>query len=176
MGKKCAFLISQVHLVEEQRRLLRNVEVLVAVKDKTLNNIFTLVVTLMIIVNTVNMGGQLDLDVIKAVFKKPIGPAVGFCSQFLLMPLFSFGVGWLMSDDILFRLGLFVLGCCPGGTGSNFWCILLGGDINLSITMTFISTIAALGMMPFWLWSLGRFLSKEAFVIPFGRLIMSLIL
>ncbi len=50
-----------------------------------------------------------------------------------------------MSDDILFRLGLFVLGCCPGGTGSNFWCILLGGDINLSITMTFISTIAALG-------------------------------
>ena len=25
-----------------------------------------------------------------------------------------------------------------GGSASNFWCILLGGDINLSITMTFI--------------------------------------
>ena len=31
-------------------------------------------------------------------------------------------------------------------------------------------------MMPFWLWSLGRFLSDNAFVIPFDRLIMSLIL
>ena len=76
-----------VALTYTDRRLLREIEVLVAVKDKTLNNIFTLVVTLMIIVNTVNMGGQLDLNVIKAVFKKPVGPAVGFCSQFLLMPL-----------------------------------------------------------------------------------------
>lgn len=25
----------------------------------------------------------------------------------------------------------------PGGTGSNFWTALFGGDINLSITMTF---------------------------------------
>ena len=58
---------------------------------------------------------------------------------------FSYGVGWLLFDDKLFRLGLFVLGSCPGGTGSNFWCILLNGDLNLSITMTFISTVAALG-------------------------------
>ncbi len=80
-------LFLKVDLTYQDRRLLREIEVLVAVKDKTLNNIFTLVVTCMVIINTVNMGGQLDLDVIKAVFKKPIGPAVGFCSQFLLMPL-----------------------------------------------------------------------------------------
>ncbi len=40
-----------------------------------------------------------------------------------------------------------MLGCCPGGNGSNFWTLLLGGDINLSIVMTFVSTIAALGEM-----------------------------
>ena len=57
----------------------------------------------------------------------------------------SFGVGYLLFDDVLFRLGLFVMGCCPGGNASNFWCKLLGGDINLSITMTTISTVAALG-------------------------------
>ena len=56
----------------------------------------------------------------------------------------SFGVGYLLFDDVLFRLGLFVMGCCPGGNASNFWCKLLGGDINLSITMTTISTISAL--------------------------------
>ena len=36
------------------------------------------------------MGGQLDLQIIKDVFKKPIGPAVGFASQFVIMPLVSF--------------------------------------------------------------------------------------
>lgn len=81
-----------------------------------------------------------------------------------------------MSEDKLFRLGLFVLGCCPGGTGSNFWCILLSGDINLSITMTFVSTVAALGMMPMWLYLMGPLLTDGDLVIPYGQLIMTLIL
>jgi len=74
-------------LSKDHRTLMREIPVEVVVKDKTLNNIFTLVLTVMIIVNTVNMGGQLDLNVIKEVFRRPIGPAVGFCSQFMLMPL-----------------------------------------------------------------------------------------
>ena len=37
------------------------------------------------------------------VFKKPVGPLVGFVSQFLFMPLFSFLVGWVITDDYLFR-------------------------------------------------------------------------
>ena len=45
----------------------------------------------------------------------------------------------------LFALGLFVTGCSPGGGASNYWTILLGGNANLSVTMTFLSTIGALG-------------------------------
>ena len=163
---------------KEARTLMRQqkVEVILGGGNKLMTDIFTLVITLMIVLNTVNMGGQLDIEVIKAVFKKPIGPAVGFVSQFMLMPLFAFGTGWILAkDDILFRLGLFVLGTCPGGTASNFWCILLEGDINLSITMTFISTIAALGMMPMWLYLMGPLLTEDDLVIPFGQLIMSLV-
>ncbi len=85
-------LAQHVTLNPENRTLMREIPVSVLVKDKTLNNIFTLVMTVMIVVNTVNMGGQLDLKVIKAVFRKPIGPIVGFISQFLFMPLVSFGV------------------------------------------------------------------------------------
>ena len=81
-----------------------------------------------------------------------------------------------MFDNPLFRLGLFVLGCCPGGTGSNFWCLLLNGDINLSITMTFISTVAALGMMPFWLLILGTTISDDTDLkIPYIQLISTLL-
>lgn len=155
--------------------LLHTETIFVIMNDPTLNQIFTMVMIAMVLVNTINMGAQLDLQIIKEVFKKPIGPFVGFISQFVFMPLFSFLVGWLLSDDMLFRLGLFVLGCCPGGTGSNFWTLLLDGDINLSITMTFLSTVLALGMMPLWIFLMGPLLTEGALVIPFGQLIFSLV-
>ena len=43
------------------------------------------------------------LNIIVKVFKKPVGPIVGFVSQFLFMPLFSFLIGWIITDDYLFR-------------------------------------------------------------------------
>lgn len=42
-------------------------------------------------------------------------------------------------------LGLFVTGCAPGGGASNFWTILLDGNANLSVTMTFLSTLLSIG-------------------------------
>lgn len=59
----------------------------VILADRTLNTLFTIIMMVMIIINTVNMGGQLDLQIIRQVFKRPIGPAVGFASQFIIMPL-----------------------------------------------------------------------------------------
>lgn len=43
------------------------------------------------------------------------------------------------------QFGLFCYGCSPGGGNSNFWTLLLEGNLNLSVTMTFVSSIAALG-------------------------------
>ena len=63
---------------------------------------------------TVNMGCELDPSIIKEVFKEPLGPVVGFISQFVIMPVSSYFAGWLVSGDKLFRLGLFIMGCCPG--------------------------------------------------------------
>ena len=51
----------------------------------------------------------------------------------------------LLFNDNIKSFGLLVLGVCPGGLASNFWTLLLDGDVNLSITMTFISSIAAMG-------------------------------
>lgn len=47
-----------------------------------------------------------------------------------------------MSNDIGF--GVLVLASSPGGGGSNVWTLMLGGDLNLSLCMTFFSKIAAL--------------------------------
>jgi len=42
-------------------------------------------------------------------------------------------------------LGLLAIGASPGGGGSNVFAYLLGGDLELSITMSFISTVFSLG-------------------------------
>ena len=93
---------------ETQREESKVIDLEVVVGDRTLQNLFTIIMTIMVTINSVNMGGQLDLQVIKEVFKKPIGPVVGLVSQFLFMPLLSYGIGYLLFDNKLYRLGLFV--------------------------------------------------------------------
>jgi hypothetical protein len=58
----------------------------------------------------------------------------------------SFGLGkWLFYDSVPMQLGMFFTGVSPAGGASNIWTYILGGNINLSITMTTISTFAAFG-------------------------------
>ena len=161
--------------LQDNTTLLHTVPVATVIANSALNNAFLYIMTLMIIVNTVNMGAQLDLNVIREVFRRPVGPVVGFVAQFFFMPAISLLIGYLFTEDKLFRLGLFVLGCSPGGNGSNFWTLLLEGDVNLSITMTFVSTVAALGMMPAWIFLVGPYLTEGNLVIPFGQLVTSLV-
>lgn len=51
--------------------------------------LFVILVTVCVAVNTLFMGCQIDLKVIIQVLKKPIGPAVGYVSQFVFMPVVS---------------------------------------------------------------------------------------
>ena len=145
--------------------VIGNIPISVVQKSRTANNIFNIVVSIMIMLNNVNMGCALDLNAVKSVLKRPVGPFVGAVCQFVAMPLvmlgnnfsksviilpilipqLSYGFGYALFEEPLYRLGLFVIGCSPGGTNSNFWCILLKGDINLSVTMTFLSVVLAIG-------------------------------
>ncbi len=81
------------------------------------------------------------------VLVRPVGPAIGFVSQFVFMPLIAFAVGELVLTQDYERLGLLVLCSSPGGSASNFWTAMLGGDVNLSVTMTFVSSVGSFGEM-----------------------------
>jgi len=120
------------------------------------------------------MGMEIEVEKVLEVVKRPIGPVVGFCCQFLVMPLTSYGLGYLILETKYERLGLLLLGCCPGGVGSNFWTAMLGGDINLSVTMTFFSSVAAFAMTSFWIWMLGSPLVSEDLPIPYIQLTIAL--
>jgi len=121
------------------------------------------------------MGIDIDLDQVMEAVRRPIGPFVGFCSQFLAMPAISYLLGYLLLESRYERLGLLLLGCCPGGVGSNFWTAMLGGDINLSVTMTFFSSVAAFAMTSFWIWFLGSPLVDTTLPIPYTQLVIALI-
>ena len=86
-----------------EEHLMHTEPLYIVMSNPFLNSLCTSVMIVMVLVNTINMGAQLDMAIIVQVFRKPVGPGVGFISQFLFMPLFSFLVGWLVTEDVLFR-------------------------------------------------------------------------
>lgn len=50
------------------------------------------------------------------------------------------------SDNSLLGLGLFILGVCPGGGASNWYTYILGGNLELSVAMSLVSNLVAVGM------------------------------
>lgn len=138
---------------------------------------FPYLIGIIVSINYISMGCQIDVNLIITTLKKPLAPLLGIACQFLFMPLVSYGIGLLLLENALMRFGIFMLGCSPGGNSSNLWTLIFNGDVALSVTMTFVSTIASVGMMPLWVFLLGRHMSPETGVlsVPFTNIIASLI-
>ncbi len=61
---------------------------LAVVRAKNLVDVvFIATVAILVSVSFVNMGCTLDLGVVVAALKRPVGPAIGFCCQYIFMPL-----------------------------------------------------------------------------------------
>ena len=122
---------------------------------------------------TLNAGGMNTLNIILAfvmfgvalgirpgifidVFRKPKSVILGACCQLLLLPACSCGLAILLSGWIspMMGLGMILVAACPGGNISNFMSSLGKANIELSVSLTAISTALAVIMTPFnfWLW------------------------
>ncbi|XP_066942403.1 ileal sodium/bile acid cotransporter-like [Macrobrachium rosenbergii] len=142
---------------------------------RVLDKIFIHVVIAMVIVAYINMGCAIDLQVIKKTLRKPVAPLIGLMSQYLFMPLVSYAIGFgLFYDTPEMWLGLFLTGCSPGGGGSNMWTYILGGSLDLSVTMTFISTVGAFVALPLWVYGLARTIIKDGYYskLPYKNIAM----
>lgn len=133
---------------------------------------FTVSVALLVSLLYINFGAALDLSVLSGLLRRPVGPLIGFFTQFVVMPLLSFGLGCLLfPDSVEMQLGLFFTGVSPSGGASNIWTVLLGGNMNLSVLMTTISNIAAFGMMPLWIFTLGHVIfSRGKLGVPYSKI------
>ncbi|XP_029675974.1 ileal sodium/bile acid cotransporter-like isoform X2 [Formica exsecta] len=146
--------------------------IIVVREERTIDTIFTASVAILVSILYINFGCAMDWDVCRDTLKKPIGPAIGFFCQFLIMPVLSFFIGYLLFPDRPeLQIGMFFTGISPSGGASNIWTVLLDGNLNLSITMTTICTIAAFGMMPFWIFTLGRHIFAQGqLAVPYSQI------
>lgn len=142
--------------------------------QRLIDRLFTFSVIILVSILYINFGAALNLETIKEILRRPVGPIICFVCQFVLMPLTSFGLGFLLFPTAHeMALGLFFTGISPGGGASNMWTLLLGGNIHLSIAMTTISTIAAFGMMPLWIFTLGKLIFDRANLgVPYSKIFM----
>ncbi|CAL4124803.1 unnamed protein product [Meganyctiphanes norvegica] len=142
--------------------------------DPLLSNIFIVTIIILVSIAYVSLGCAIDFNIVIATMKRPVAPIIGLASQFIFMPLISYAIGYgLWYDNAPMWLGLFLTGSSPGGGASNMWTYLLGGSLDLSVTMTFISTVIAFGALPLWILALGGTIYRDGefgSALPFDRI------
>ncbi|XP_030837422.1 ileal sodium/bile acid cotransporter-like [Strongylocentrotus purpuratus] len=122
-----------------------------------------------------SMGAVITAKDFKETFRHPIGFVIGFLSQFITMPLICFLTALALGLETPFALGLLIIGCCPGGTVSNLFTFWTNGDVCLSVCMTSVSCVAAIGMMPLNLLIYSRRWTSEQTKVPFMNIFTTLV-
>ena len=122
----------------------------------------------------------------KDVFASPKSVIVGVLSQWVALPAVTFIIALALSPWItpMIALGMILVASCPGGNISNFVSSLSKGNIELSVSMTAITTAFAPIVTPFnfFLWGTlySHVISIKAdiptLVIPFMPMLEQILL
>ncbi len=90
----------------------------------------------------------------KVALSKPKPMAVAIVGQFLLLPAITFALTLILNVRGSVALGMILVACCPPGNVSNVLTHRARGDVALSVSMTAVSNVLAIFLMPinfaFW--------------------------
>ncbi|XP_015782852.1 ileal sodium/bile acid cotransporter [Tetranychus urticae] len=139
-----------------------------------LKKIHDILITTLLVSVMFAMGCSITLEEVWNHLKKPVGILTGMVSQFFLLPLSAYCLVNVLGIEPLHAAGLLILASSPGGVTSNLFTYFCDGDVSLSVTMTSLSTVVALWMMPFNIWLYGRSLESDTIVIPYAKMTYSL--
>jgi len=136
---------------------------------------------------TLNVGGMNTINIVLAfvmygvalgikpkmfveVFKSPKSVILGAVCQLVLLPSITCGIAILMGHWIspMMGLGMILVACCPGGNISNFISSLSKANIELSVSLTAISTALSVLMTPFNFWLWGNLFINNVDFAAFG--------
>ncbi len=110
------------------------------------------------------------------VIRQPRAPIAGLLAQFLLLPAATCLFTALLGVEPELALGMILVASCPGGSFSNVMTFLAKASVPVSVSMTAISSLAAIVMTPLnftlygWLNPHTRPLLREISLDPLGLL------
>ena len=119
-----------------------------------------------------DLGLTLRLEDFGKVFMHPWPIVVALVGQLVLLPLIALGLAWAFKLTPVFFIGLILIACCPGGSSSNVFSKLAGGDVALSVTLTALSSVITLFTIPVIMSIATRIVGESVgIVLPVGNLI-----
>lgn len=123
---------------------------------------------------------------LKSIFKKPTSVIIGLILQWFALPALTCLVAIILNPFItpMVAVGMILVASCPGGNVSNFLSSFSKGNIELSVSLTAITTLFASIITPlnFWFWGAHYFRFAEirndvpTLEIPFTDVLLQIIL
>lgn len=97
---------------------------------------------------------ELKLQDFKHLLRNPKPAFVGLFSQYVLLPLATLLIIWVINPHPGLALGMVLVAACPGGNMSNFFTHLAKGNLALSVSLTTFSSALAFILTPlgFFFW------------------------
>lgn len=130
----------------------------------------------LIFINKCAFGCKVEVEVLRSLLKRPIPLLLGVVGQFVVMPLYAYGLSRLTNLPKALSLGLVITCSAPGGGGGYLYSLLLGGDVTLAISMTLVSTVVAAAAMPLSSALYGKLLGVHAALhVPFIKILGTLL-
>lgn len=122
----------------------------------------------------------------KDLLKNPKPVIIGILLQWIALPAVTFAIALILSPLItpMIALGMLLVASCPGGNISNFMSSLSRGNVELSVSMSAISTAFAPIVTPFNFFFWGTLYSQiisikahiPTLVIPFFPMLEQILL
>lgn len=108
----------------------------------------------------------IKVQTFKEVFKSPKSVIVGMLLQWVALPAVTCLVAIILNPVItpMVAIGMLLVASCPGGNISNFMSSLSKGNVELSVSMTAITTAFAPLVTPFTFWFWGTLYCRFAAV------------
>lgn len=94
------------------------------------------------------MSATVEMKSLKKQVRNRMALGIGVVIQFVILPFVGFCVVKILNLPATTGIILLVITSSPGGSYSNWWCSLFNAELALSVTMTTISTLLSVVMLP----------------------------
>ena len=102
------------------------------------------------------------------VLRRPRAVAVALVGQILVLPPLAYVLATAFGFEGVLLMGIVLIACCPGGSSSNVFSMLAGGDVALSVVLTALSSLITLITLPLAM----SLVASKTISLPVGNLLV----